>query len=68
MIILGNPAFTKLFVDYDLIDEYHLTISLIILGSKRKLFDGSLEKMNLKLKKTKVLDSGVVCLGYQRKR
>ncbi|MNV79219.1 hypothetical protein D3C71_1727610 [compost metagenome] len=52
----------------DLIDEYKITVSPILIGSGLPLFQGLKEKVNLKLIENKTFDSGAIGLVYQTVR
>jgi dihydrofolate reductase len=68
MIILGSPTLAQSLMQLDLIDEYCLTVSPIVLGSGKPLFKNISNQMGLKLIDSRVFDSGVVALTYQRER
>jgi dihydrofolate reductase len=68
MIILGSPALAQSLMKLDLIDEYRLTVNPVILGSEKPLFKDITKKMDLKLVDSRVFDSGVIGLTYQRNK
>jgi dihydrofolate reductase len=68
MIIIGSPTLAQTFIQLDLIDEYRLTISPVVVGSEKTLFKDIKDRMNLKLIESKVFDSGVIGLTYQREK
>jgi len=68
MVILGSPRFAHYLIQHDLIDEYKITVSPVLIGSGLPLFQGLEEKINLKLIENKTFDSGAIGLVYQTVR
>lgn len=68
MVILGSPRFAHYLMELDLIDEYKITVSPVLIGSGLPLFQGIKEKINLKLIENKTFDSGAIGLVYQAVR
>ena len=68
MVILGSPRFAHYLMQLDLIDEYKITVSPVLVGSGLPLFQGLKEKVNLKLIENKTFDSGAIGLVYQTGR
>ncbi|MFS0781732.1 dihydrofolate reductase family protein [Bacillus sp. 1P06AnD] len=68
MVILGSPRFAHYLMQLDLIDEYKVTVSPVLLGSGLPLFRGFKEKVNLTLIENKTFDSGAIGLIYQKAR
>jgi dihydrofolate reductase len=68
MVILGSPRFAHHLMQLDLIDEYKITVSPVLIGKGLPLFQGLKEKINLKLIENKTFDSGVIGLVYQKVR
>ena len=68
MVILGSPRFAHYLMQLDLIDEYKITVSPVLIGSGLPLFQGLKEKVNLKLIENKTFDSGAIGLVYQTVR
>jgi len=66
MVILGSPRFAHYLMQLDLIDEYKITISPVLIGSGLPLFQGIEEKTNLKLIENKTFASGAIGLHYQK--
>jgi len=65
MVILGSPRFAHYLMQLDLIDEYKITVSPVLIGSGLPLFQGIKEKINLKLIENKTFDSGAIGIVYQ---
>jgi dihydrofolate reductase len=68
MVILGSPRLAHYLMQLDLIDEYKITVSPVLIGSGLPLFQGLKEKINLKLIENKTFDSGAIALVYQTLR
>jgi dihydrofolate reductase len=68
MVILGSPRLAHHLMQLDLIDEYKITVSPVLVGSGLPLFQGLKEKINLKLIENKTFDSGAISLVYQTVR
>ncbi|MDR6550758.1 dihydrofolate reductase family protein [Paenibacillus qinlingensis] len=68
MVILGSPRLAHYLMQLDLIDEYKITVSPVLIGSGLPLFQGIKEKINLKLIENKTFNSGALGLVYQTVR
>lgn len=66
MVILGSPRFAHYLMQLNLIDEYKITISPVLIGNGLPLFEGGSEKTNLKLIENKTFASGAIGLHYQK--
>lgn len=64
IFVFGSADLTATLIEHDLIDEYHLGINPIILGSGSPLFKVSTNRLPLKHLETRTLKSGVVILHY----
>jgi dihydrofolate reductase len=64
LVIFGSPGLAKSLMNLGLIDEYQLTLHPVIMGEGISLFDGNMQRSNLKLLASKTLGSGVVALHY----
>jgi dihydrofolate reductase len=65
LVIFGSPGLAQTFIQLDLIDEYQLTVSPVVLGSGIRLFADNLDKINLKLLSSRTFHSGLIALHYQ---
>ena len=68
MVVLGSPRLAHYLMQLDLIDEYKITVSPVLIGSGLPLFQGLKEEINLKLIENKTFDSGAIGLIYQTVR
>jgi len=66
MVILGSAALASSLLQLDLIDEYRVILSPVLLGAGNPLFQGIRQRLAFKLHQTKLLSSGVVVLYYQK--
>ena len=62
---IGGAGFMRSLIAADLIDEYHLLIHPVILGTGMPIFSGVTEERDLKLVATKVFPGGIVAHTYQ---
>jgi dihydrofolate reductase len=65
MVILGSGSIVSQLAQQDLIDEYQIALSPIVLGHGRTMFEGVQEKLNLKLTKSRTFGNGTVFACYQ---
>jgi dihydrofolate reductase len=65
MVILGSGSIVAQLAQADLIDEYQIVVSPIVLGDGRTLFDGVDKKQPLKLAKSRTFGNGNVLLCYE---
>jgi dihydrofolate reductase len=63
--VLGSGALVKTLMAADLVDEFNLTVSPIVLGSGKKLFGTSDEVRRLDLVDSKPTSSGSLILTYR---
>lgn len=67
LLVAGSCTLVQTLIQHDLVDEYHLLVYPLILGSGKRLFaEGS--RASLKLIDTRPFSSGVVLLIYQPAR
>jgi dihydrofolate reductase len=63
--VLGSADLVQTLINNDLIDEYSLIISPIVLGSGKKLFRDTNQTLSLKLIDSKPTSTGCLILTYQ---
>lgn len=68
MVILGSPRLAHYLMQLDLIDEYKIAVSPVLIGGGLPLLQGIKEKIKLKLIENKTFDSGAIALAYQTVR
>jgi dihydrofolate reductase len=68
ILMFGSPSATHALMAENLIDEYWLFVNPILLGQGIPLFKKIKDRTALKLVKSKIFTSGVVCLHYEVKR
>ena len=64
-ILAGSPSLIVALTQLGLIDEYQLCVHPVIVGSGLPLFKNITDRVNLKLLKTKIFDSGAITLYYE---
>ena len=62
---VGGPTLAASLIQLDLIDEFHLMVNPIVLGSGTPFFPALDKPVKLKLVETRIFASGVVYLHYQ---
>ncbi len=67
LVLIGGFSIAQTFLKLGLIDEFHLIVHPLVLGSGKRLFtvEGLNDHLNLKLIKSTTFKSGVVALHYQ---
>ena len=67
IIAYGGGTFVSSLIKANLIDEYHLFINPVAVGSGMTIFKGLENRLNLKLKKSLSFPCGIVVLCYESK-
>jgi dihydrofolate reductase len=65
LFILGSANFSATLMEHNLIDEYRLGLTPVILGSGNPLFKPNPERIKMKLVEARPLKAGCVILRYQ---
>jgi dihydrofolate reductase len=68
MVIYASGGLISSLANHDLIDEYQLVVTPVVLGSGKPAFEGIKQRLNLKLLQTKPFKEGSVLLYYQPER
>lgn len=68
ILLFGSPSTAHALLKESLIDECWLFINPVLLGGGIPVFEGIQAKQPLKLVKTQVFSSGVVCLHHEMKK
>jgi dihydrofolate reductase len=66
ILIGGSGALAKTLMQHDLIDEIRMLVHPILVGTRKRLFEGAQQLIEVKLVDTRRFESGVVALTYQR--
>ncbi|TMM05150.1 MAG: dihydrofolate reductase [Actinobacteria bacterium] len=61
----GSAQLVQALVEHDLVDELRLMVFPVVLGSGKRLFDGTSDKKRLRLAESRTVGDGVTILIYQ---
>jgi len=64
----GSRQLAQALIEHDLVDELHLMVFPVVLGTGKGLFGETSDKMRLQLKESKIVGDGVAILIYERNR
>ena len=67
-MVVGGPVLAESFRRHDLIDEYRIFVTPVLVGRGRRLFESEGTPADLTLVETRVFGNGVVMLRYVRDR
>jgi dihydrofolate reductase len=65
IVVHGSAQLVQTLIDNDLVDELRLMVFPVVLGSGKRLFDGTREKKRLQLIESRTVGDGVAILIYQ---
>ncbi len=65
LLIYGSGDLVHTLMQHDLIDEYRLWVSPVVVGGGKRLFQGGTDRTVLSLVGTRTFSSGVIVLCYQ---
>ena len=65
MVIMGSGSIISQLAPENVIDEYQIVVNSVVLGAGRTMFDGTKERLNLKLTRTRAFGNGNVLLCYE---
>lgn len=68
MVIFGGPNLASSFIQHKLIDEYHIIVNPVVLGSGKPLFQGVEAPLPLALIQTQTFACGNVILRYSARQ
>ncbi|MCW2989205.1 MAG: bifunctional deaminase-reductase domain protein [Solirubrobacterales bacterium] len=66
ILVAGSAQLVQGLVEHDLVDELRLMVFPVVLGSGKRLFGETAEKLPLKLADSKTVGDGIAILTYQR--
>jgi dihydrofolate reductase len=66
IVVHGSPRLVQTLLEHDLVDELHLMVFPVVLGSGKRVFGETSDKKPLRLVDSKVVGDGVAILVYQR--
>jgi dihydrofolate reductase len=67
-VSVGGAGLAAALIEQDLIDEYRLLVSPVLLGGGTSFFAERADRLDLELGETRTFSSGVVYLNYSRTR
>ena len=65
VVVHGSPRLVQTLLEHDLVDELRLMVFPVVLGSGKRLFGETVEKLPLRLVDSRVVGDGVAILVYQ---
>ena len=68
IMVAGSQQLVRSLLELDLVDEIHLLVSPVVLGTGKRVFEGVAGKKVLELVEAKPFSSGSILLTYRRPR
>jgi dihydrofolate reductase len=65
IVVHGSPQLVQTLVEHDLVDEYHLMVFPVVLGTGKRLFGETTDKKSLRLVSSTIVGDGVAIFVYQ---
>lgn len=65
IFVFGSSALTRTLMEHDLVDEYHLWLHPVVLGSGKRLFEPGAPTTSLRLVDAQATRAGLVGLTYE---
>ena len=65
IVVLGSGQLARTLMEHDLVDEYGLSIHPLLLGSGKRLFEGSAAMTSLRLVDSRTSTTGVILATYR---
>jgi dihydrofolate reductase len=62
----GSPGLLQTLIEHDLIDEYHLFIFPVVVGSGKRLFGSGAMPGTMRLRKSTATENGTIIATYER--
>jgi dihydrofolate reductase len=66
ILVAGSARLVQALIENDLVDELRLMVFPVVLGSGKRLFGETAEKLPLKLADSKTVGDGIAILTYER--
>ena len=66
IVVHGSAQLTQALIEHDLVDELRLMVFPVVLGSGKRLFGESADKLPLRLTESKTVGDGIAVLTYER--
>ena len=66
ILVAGSAQLVQSLIENDLVDELRLMVFPVVLGSGKRLFGGSADKLPLRLADSKIVGDGIAILTYER--
>jgi dihydrofolate reductase len=66
IVVHGSPTLVQALLEDGLVDELHLMVYPVVLGTGKRLFGKTSDKKRLRLAESKVVGDGVLILTYER--
>jgi dihydrofolate reductase len=66
IVVHGSPTLVQALLEDGLVDELHLMVYPVVLGTGKRLFGKTSDKKRLRLAESKVVGDGVTILRYER--
>ena len=65
LLVYGGSSFVASLIEHNLIDEYHLLVNPVALGSGETIFSGLADTLRLSLVVSRAFSCGTVLLRYE---
>jgi dihydrofolate reductase len=65
VVVHGSAQLAQTLLEHDLVDELHLMVFPVVLGSGKRLFGETSDKKTLRLVDSRVVGDGVAILIYE---
>ncbi|MEA2254067.1 MAG: hypothetical protein QOG35_112 [Solirubrobacteraceae bacterium] len=68
ILVAGSARLVQALLEHDLVDELRLMVFPVVLGTGKRLFGATSDKLALRLADSKVIGDGIAILTYERGR